>query len=70
MGYIELGRYIEAIKSYKQAIRIQPEYSKAHYGLGWVYLIIGDKGSALDQYKILKKLDNDLANRLFNLIYK
>jgi len=33
-------------------------------------LITGDKGSALDQYKILKNLDNDLANQLFNLIYK
>jgi hypothetical protein len=31
---------------------------------------IGDKGSALEEYKILKTLDVDKANELFNLIYK
>jgi hypothetical protein len=29
----------------------------------------GDKGSALEEYKILKTLDVDKANELFNLIY-
>jgi len=32
--------------------------------------MLGDKGSALDEYKILKTLDAKLANDLFNLIYK
>jgi len=35
-----------------------------------VYLVLGDRGSALDEYKIIKGLDKDLANELFNLIYK
>jgi len=60
----------EAIESYKQAIRIKPDYAKAHYNLGVTYLVIGDKGSALDEYKILKTLDAEQANKLFNLIYK
>jgi len=29
---------------------------------------IGDKGSALEEYKILKTLDAEQANKLFNLI--
>jgi tetratricopeptide (TPR) repeat protein len=61
---------MEAIEAYKQAIRIKPDYAEAHYRLGLVYLLIGNKSSALDQYKILKNLDNDSANQLFNLIYK
>ncbi len=69
--YGKLGRYTEAIESYKQAIRIKPDYVEAHFNLGVAYLLIlGDRGSALDEYKILKDLDKDLANRLFNLIYK
>jgi len=68
--YDELGRYQDAIESFKQAIRIKPDYADAHYNLGVAYLGIGDKGSALDEYKILKTLDNEQANKLFNLINK
>jgi len=39
----------------------------AHFNLGASYLINGDKGSALEEYKILKTLDVDKANELFNL---
>jgi Flp pilus assembly protein TadD len=70
LAYGKLRRYTEAIDANKQAIRIKPDYAEAHYNLGLTYLFIGDKGSALDQYKILKNLDNDLANQLFNRIYK
>ena len=42
----------------------------AHYNLGVVYLETGDKSSAIEEYKILKTLDPELANKLFNLINK
>ena len=45
-----------------------PDYAEAHYGLGVVYVAIKDRDSALEQYKILKKLDTELANELFNVI--
>jgi len=41
-----------------------------HYNLGVAYLHVGDKSSAFEVYKILKELDKDLSNKLFNLIYK
>jgi hypothetical protein len=34
------------------------------------YLKLGERGSAIEEYKILKELDKGLANRLFNLIYE
>ena len=37
--------------------------------LGFNYLLIGDRGSALEEYKILKDLDIKLANKLFTWIY-
>jgi len=47
-----------------------PDLAEAHYGLGVAYLIIRDRGAALEQYSILKNLDRELANELFNLIYR
>jgi tetratricopeptide (TPR) repeat protein len=70
VAYRKLGRNTEAIEAYKQAIRINPDFAEAHYNLGIAYLILGNKSSALEQYKILKNLDVDLANRLFDLIFK
>jgi tetratricopeptide (TPR) repeat protein len=56
--------------SYRQAIRLKPSLAEAHLNLGMSYLRLGDKGSAIEEYKILKGLDRELANRLFNLIYE
>ena len=65
-----LDRYREAVEAFKQVIRIDPDDAKAHRHLGIAYLNLGDKGSALEQYKILKTLDKELANELFNSIYE
>lgn len=65
-----LGRHTEAVKALKQAIRIKPDFAEAHLCLGIVYLNRGDKEQALEEYKILKDLDSDAANDLFNLIFK
>ncbi len=67
----DLGMNREAIEAYKQAIRIKPDFAEVHYNLGLAYLILSnDRGSALEQYKILKDLDTELANKLFNSIYE
>jgi tetratricopeptide (TPR) repeat protein len=62
-----VGHY-KAIKSYKRATRIDPDYAKAIFLLGIGYYYVGDISSALDQYKTLKKLDTKLADGLWNLI--
>jgi tetratricopeptide (TPR) repeat protein len=60
----------EAIEAYKQSIRIDPDDTGAHFLLGLTYLDLNDRSSALEQYKILEKLDSEKANFLFNEIYK
>jgi len=69
-AYYNLGRLTDAIEAYKQAIRIKPDDVGTHYILGLTHIWNGDKGSALDEYKILKELDKEYANKLFNEIYK
>jgi len=66
----QLGRYQEAVEAHKQAIRIKPDYAFAHYGLGLAHLVLGDKSSALERYKILKLMNQEMADDLFNLIYR
>ena len=69
IAYDNLSLYEDARESYIKAIRIDPDYTEAHYSLGVAYLLIKDRNSALKEYKILKELDIDLANKLFDLIY-
>ncbi len=70
VSYYELGFYKDAIEAYKQAIHIAPEYATAHNNLGNSYVLIGDRNLALNEYKILKELDINLANELFDFINK
>jgi tetratricopeptide (TPR) repeat protein len=70
LAYGNLGRWQEAIDGFKQAIKIKPDDAEARYHLGIACLQIGDKDSASEEYKILKTLDAEKANQLFNLIHK
>ena len=69
-AYHQMGRFEEAIASYKEAIKMKPNLAEAHLNLGMTHLKLGDRGSALEEYKILKDLDKEMANKLFNLIYE
>jgi len=49
---------------YKEEVRKNPDDALAHFGLGIAYELLNDRDSALEQYKILKKLDTGVANIL------
>ena len=68
VAYVQLDRYEEGIDAFKQAIRIQWDLAKAHHAVGGAYWMVGDKEAALDEHRILKELDRNLANELSELI--
>ncbi|UCF80471.1 MAG: tetratricopeptide repeat protein [Acidobacteriota bacterium] len=68
-AYGKLGRYAEEVEAYKQAIRLRPGYAEAHYNLGIAYSKLNRRDDALEEYKILKELDEERADKLFDLIY-
>jgi len=65
---ISLRRYSEAIEAYKRAILVEPGDGKSHQKLGLAYVLTGDKGSALEEFKILERIDECMAGHLFDCI--
>jgi len=68
-AYICLGDPISAAEALKEAIKIKPDDDWAHYRTGLCYLYLGNKSAALDEYQILKRLNEKMAEALLNLIY-
>jgi tetratricopeptide (TPR) repeat protein len=68
-AYAKLGKEKEGFTAYTDAIRTDPDFAPAHVAIGEALLNGGDKGAALEEYKILKKLDPALAEDLFKRIY-
>ncbi len=67
--YSRMDRPEEAIRAYTLAIRANPRMAAAHYNLGMTYFGQGRRNLALDQYEILKGLESESANKLFESIY-
>lgn len=67
--YNRMGRPEAAARAYTRAIRSNPRMVPAHYNLGMTYMELGRRKLALDQYEILKTLEGDAAEALFERIY-
>ena len=59
----------EEIRAYTLAIRANPRMIGAHYNLGLAFLNQDCSSLALSEYEILKTLQPDIADRLFEKIY-
>jgi Flp pilus assembly protein TadD len=70
IAYRRLGRHRRGMQAIIQAIRLKPDYPEAHYELGLASLSLKNRAMALEEYKILMKLDLKLAQKLFGQIYK
>jgi len=68
--YRRLGRHHRGMQSIIDAIRLEPDSPEAHYELGLANLSLHNRASALEEYKILLKLNQKMAYKLFSLIYK
>jgi TonB family protein len=64
--FLELEKYADAITELNEAIKLSDGQgaSNSHFYLGMAYLGSGDREAAWKQYEILKRLNQDLAERL------
>ena len=67
-AYHRLNRDREAVEQYRQAVRLKPDYSLAHYNLGISYIKMGNRNGAMEEYRILQRLDQDQARKLYGQI--
>ncbi|HXG34209.1 MAG TPA: tetratricopeptide repeat protein [Bryobacteraceae bacterium] len=67
-AFAKLGRPEERVNAYRQAIAVKPDFAEAHYSLGVVYALANRRSDAVEEQKILEKLDADLAAQLAMLI--
>jgi tetratricopeptide (TPR) repeat protein len=65
LTYLRLGCYPEASAAFKALLQINPQHALGHYQLAMAYLSSGDFGAAVEEYAELKKLDENLAAKLF-----
>lgn len=70
LGYSFLYKkaYIDALKEFDKALIINPEYVDALAGLGLTYVELGYKDHAMETYRKLKKIDEEAARKLFQII--
>jgi tetratricopeptide (TPR) repeat protein len=69
LAYLKMKRDDDGIEAFKQAIRLKPDMARAYYNLAVAYLALNDRDSALTQYNILKSLNSEWADKLYNVIY-
>jgi tetratricopeptide (TPR) repeat protein len=65
--YYDAGKFEEAIRSYKEAIQIKPDYEYAHLNLGLAYERIGHLDEAIIAYKAAIEIKHDFAMAYFFL---
>jgi|SRR5262245_980981 len=66
--YLIQGHLDEVITNLRSAIKLNPNFAEARFGLGMAHSAIGDKQAALKEYRAIKKLDPQLAQQLLSNI--
>ena len=64
LEYFKAGKMKEASQAFKKAVSVRPSMAKAHYGLALAYQEMGKQDQLIEEYRILQKLDAQLAKKL------
>jgi tetratricopeptide (TPR) repeat protein len=56
--------YREAMKEFKQAIELKPDFAEAHYGVALTHLAFDDLKSAQKEEETLRALNAKLADKV------
>ncbi len=59
-----MRRYKEAVDVPKKSITIQPSLWMGHFNLGLAYIYLGNKEMSIEEYKILKRLNARMSEKL------
>ncbi len=70
VGYLQLKKYEQAIKPLQRTLELKPDYALAHYNVALAYYVVGDRFSANEEYKTLRNLNPELAEKLRKIIHK
>ena len=62
--YFRKHRNKDALDAFKRATILRPDMSKAHYGLALAYQELGREDGLMEEYRILERLDRNLAKQL------
>jgi|GEM_PF-6684646 len=65
---LAMQRYKEALRAFKEVLRLEEDHRQGRYQLGFVYAMLGDKAAARRHYNILKQVDPELAQNLSMLL--
>ncbi|MBM4129177.1 MAG: tetratricopeptide repeat protein, partial [Nitrospira sp.] len=68
--YLILGEYAITTDAFRNALSSNPQNPETHYHLGIAYFLDGNKDAALEEYILLHRLDQRLAENLFDLMYR
>ena len=64
--YIGAGQYQQAVESYDEAIRLNPEYALAYNNRGGAYVQLGEYETAIADYGAATRINPLYANAYFN----
>lgn len=64
------GRFEDALEVLKEAARISPNIAQIHLHLGMTYVVLGERELAMNEHRILKDKDEEMAEQLWKLINK
>ena len=66
LGFVSFRskNYRDAIDAFKKAIAVSPDMAKAHYGLALAYIEMQKLDDMIHEYRILQRLDAQLAAKL------
>lgn len=67
LAYLKLDRRDDALASLKEAIRLRPDFAKAHYDLGGAYYEIGDFTIAAGSFEEAIRINPDFFDALIAL---
>ena len=63
----EMGNFDDAVKSYKVAISLNPDYAKAYFNLAGTHHDMGDLDASVEAYKIALQIEPNNEAILNNL---